>query len=173
MIWLSTSTLTRLRDQLQARGARPSVLPLSTDLEEIRRQTLEQEWGPFVELMVLMMSADGDMSKEEREVLTGAIRNLSEDGVRTGEIEWLLSEASARLEGATSREAHLELLLRSQRDDRARAEVLFVLAAAIAFADGAIADQENDLVNQIAEGLGIAEARAGELLDEVEADLGR
>jgi tellurite resistance protein len=56
-------------------------------------------------------------------------------------------------------------------EDPARAEVAFVLAAAIAFADGAIADQENDTLNELADGLGIDEARATALLDGVEADL--
>ena len=53
-------------------------------------------------------------------------------------------------------------------EDRARAEVAFVLAAAIAFADNAIADEENETLNELAEGLGIDEARANELLDSVE-----
>ena len=46
-----------------------------------------------------------------------------------------------------------------------------MLAAAIAFADSAIADEENDTLNLFAEGLGIDEERANELLDTVEADL--
>ena len=40
----------------------------------------------------------------------------------------------------------------------------------IAFADNAIADEENDLLSDLAEGLGIEDARANELLDSVEAD---
>jgi hypothetical protein len=56
--------------------------------------------------------------------------------------------------------------------DKARGEVAFVLAAAIAFADNAIADEENETLNTLAEGLGIDEGRANELLDDVEKDLG-
>jgi hypothetical protein len=56
-------------------------------------------------------------------------------------------------------------------EDPARSEVAFVLAAAIAFADSAIADEENETLNAFAEGLGIGETRANELLDNVEADL--
>ena len=59
------------------------------------------------------------------------------------------------------------------KDDKARAEVAFVLAAAIAFADNAIADEENETLNTFAEGLGIDEGRANQLLDEVEADMGK
>ena len=56
-------------------------------------------------------------------------------------------------------------------EDKTRAEVAFVLAAAIAFADNAIADEENETLNALAEGLGIDESRANELLDDVEKDL--
>ena len=57
------------------------------------------------------------------------------------------------------------------QEDKERAEVAFVLAAAIAFADDAIADEENETLNAFAEGLGIDESRANDLLDTVEADL--
>ncbi len=56
-------------------------------------------------------------------------------------------------------------------DDRGRAEVAFVLAAAIAVADDAIADGENDTLEDLALALGIDEARAQSLLDAVEKDL--
>ena len=56
-------------------------------------------------------------------------------------------------------------------EDKTRGEVAFVLAAAIAFADNAIADEENETLNALAEGLGIDEGRANELLDDVEKDL--
>ncbi len=65
----------------------------------------------------------------------------------------------------------MEDVILQLKDDPARAEVAFVLAAAIAFADNAIADAENDTLNELAEGLGIDDARATELLDGVEADL--
>jgi hypothetical protein len=58
-------------------------------------------------------------------------------------------------------------------EDRARAEVAFVLAAAIAFADNAIADQENDTLNDLAEGLGIDETTADALLQSVETDMAK
>ena len=58
-------------------------------------------------------------------------------------------------------------------EDKTRAEVAFVLAAAIAFADNAIADEENDTLNALAEGLGIDDTRANELLDTVETDMSK
>jgi tellurite resistance protein len=172
MIWLSNSTIARLRDQLRATGQRPSIAldeaPLSA--EDAEFATCKAEYGPISEAMYLMMSADGKITPAEREVLKGALRNLSGDTVRSVHIEAMLDEA-ARLQAEKGREARLRDVLGTIQEDKARAEVTFVLAAAIAFADNAIADEENETLNAFAEGLGIDEGRANQLLDTVEADL--
>jgi uncharacterized tellurite resistance protein B-like protein len=173
MIWLSNSTIARLRDQLRERGQRPSVaLPGTAKLtpEAAELMAVATEYGPICEAMYLMMSADGKVSNDEREVLKGALRNLSGDAVRSVHIEAMLDEASKRVT-EHGRDARLRDVIASLHDDPARGEVAFVLAAAIAFADNAIADEENETLNQFAEGLGIDESRANELLDSVEADL--
>lgn len=129
------------------------------------------EYGPICEAMYLMMSADGKIGGDEREVLKGALRNLSGDTIRSAHIEVMLDDAGKNV-ADHGRKARLEEIVVQLREDRARAEVAFVLAAAIAFADNAIADEENETLNELAEGLGIDEARANQLLDDVEADLG-
>jgi tellurite resistance protein len=117
-----------------------------------------------------MMSSDGTVSNDEREVLKGALRNLSGDALRSSHIEAMLDGASKRI-AEHGRQKRLEDVLATLREDPARAEVAFILSAAIAFADNAIADEENETLNQYAEGLGIDEKRANELLDSVERDL--
>jgi uncharacterized tellurite resistance protein B-like protein len=173
MIWLSTSTVARLRDQLRTRGQRPSIAfgdisKLTPDAAELA--TASAEFGPICEAMYLMMSADGKVSTEEREVLKGALRNLSEDSIRSAHIDAMLDQAAAQV-AEQGRDARLRDIISQLHDDPARGEVTFVLAAAIAFADNAIADEENETLNLFAEGLGIDDARANELLDSVEADL--
>jgi tellurite resistance protein len=172
MIWLSNSTLARLRDQLQARGQRPSIVAGQPGLspDDVEFMNVKAEYGPLCEAMYLMMSADGNVSTEEREVLKGALRNLSGDGVRSAHIEAMLEEATKKAE-ADGREKRMQEVVTELHEDKTRAEVAFVLAAAIAFADSAIADEENETLNSFAEGLGIDEARANQLLDDVEADL--
>lgn len=173
MIWLSSSTLVRLRDQLQNRGARPSMVPPpGVTMADAELLQIVTEYGPLCEAMYLMMSADGTVSTEEREVLKGALRNLSDDMVRGSHIESMLDTAGKNV-ATEGREKRLEAVIADLREDPARAEVAFVLAAAVAFADNAIADEENETLNTMAEGLGIAEARANELLDQVEQDLAR
>jgi tellurite resistance protein len=128
------------------------------------------EYGVLTEAMYLMMSADGQVTNDEREVLRGALRALSTETIRSSHIESLLDFAAKRV-AEQGREARMDAVTHELKDDPARAEVAFVLAAAIAFADNAIADEENDTLNALAEGLGIDEARATALLDGVEADL--
>jgi len=172
MIWLSNSTLARLRDQLQQRGQRPSVVAspgMTADTAEL--MTILAEYGPLCEAMYLMMSADGAVSNDEREVLKGALRNLSGDSIRTAHMESMLDTAGKNV-AEQGREARMKEVIEQLHEDRTRAEVAFVLAAAIAFADNAIADEENETLNAMAEGLGIDESRANELLDDVEKDLG-
>ena len=172
MIWLTNSTVARLRDQLQARGQRPSLVAPEANLDAAAVEMLNivAEYGPLCEAMYLMMSADGSVGTEEREVLKGALRNLSGDAIRGVQIDSMLEDAVKRVE-AEGRDARMKEVVASLHGDKARGEVAFVLAAAIAFADNAIADEENDTLNALAEGLGIDEARANELLDDVEKDL--
>ncbi len=172
MIWLSNSTLARLRDQLRTKGQRPSVVAPSPNMTPDAMELLQilGEYGPLAEAMYLMMSADGKVTHDEREVLKGALRNLSADGLRSAHIEALM-EAAAKNVAEQGRDKRMADVIATLHEDRVRAEVAFVLAAAIAFADNAIADEENDTLNAMAEGLGIDEARANELLDSVEADM--
>ena len=172
MLWLSNSTIARLRDQLRTRGQRPSVALGETKLtpEAAEQAAVGAEYGPICEAMYIMMSADGKISDDEREVLKGALRNLSGDTVRGVHIESMLDQAGKNV-AARGRDERLREVIAMLHEDPARAEVAFVLAAAIAFADNAIADEENETLNAFAEGLGIDEARANELLDSVEADL--
>ena len=172
MIWLSNSTLARLRDQLQARGQRPSIAATEAGItaEDAEALAMAAEYGPLCEAMYLMMSADGNVGTEEREVLKGALRNLAGDAIRSAHIDAMLAAAEKHVADG-GREARLKEVAAGLKEDKARGEVAFVLAAAIAFADNAIADEENETLNELAEGLGIDEARANELLDEVERDL--
>ncbi len=172
MIWLSNSTLSRLRDQLRVRGQRLSVaLPPGASPDLIETLSMTAEYGALAEAMFLMMSADGQVTNDEREVLRGALRNLSNDALRSALIDTMLDDAAKRI-ADEGREARMAAVTEELGGDRERAEVAFVLAAAIAFADSTIADEENEAIAAFAEALGIDEERANALLDAVEQDLG-
>lgn len=150
------------------------MLPIGVSPEVAESMQATAEYGPLCEAMFLMMSADGAVDAEERDVLRGALRNLSGDALRTAQIDAMLDamlDAASKRASEEGRARRMQDVIDELHEDRARAEVAFVLAAAIAFADNAIADQENDVLNALADGLGIDEARANELLDSVEQDL--
>src|SRR5947209_16642514 len=154
MIWLSNSTLARLRDQLRFNGRRPSVTDERETVPMIDPAAIAADYGALCEAMYLMMTADGDVSEDEREVLRGALRNLSGDVLGRAESDALLASA-ARSTATEGRDARLRAVTAQLAEQKARAEVAFVLAAAIAFADNAIADNENETLNAFAQALGI------------------
>ena len=173
MIWLSNSTVARLRDQLQARGQRPSLVAPEANLtaDAVEMLNIVAEYGPLCEAMYLMMSADGTVgtrsarSSRARSATSRATPSAARKSSRC-------STTAGKRVAEEGRDARMKEVVASLHEDKARAEVAFVLAAAIAFADNAIADEENETLNELAEGLGIDEARANELLDDVEKDLG-
>lgn len=146
------------------------MMPVATGSDDAYLDVLERDIGPLCEAMFLMMNADGDVATSEREVLRGAVRNLSHDSVRTAQIDALLERAKTRIE-RDGMQKRLESVASELKDDPARAEVAFVLAAAIAFADNVIADQENETLNMLAELLEIADDRANSLLDQLDEDM--
>ena len=141
---------------------------VSADAAEL--VVVTREYGPLCEAMYLMMSADGTISTDERAVLKGALRSLSDNALASTYIEALLDRAAKNV-AESGREQRLQDVAAELRADPGRSEVAFVLAAAVAFADNAIADEENETLNELAEGLGLGDARVEELLDSVEADL--
>jgi tellurite resistance protein len=139
--------------------------------EELERAVSIAEYGPLCEAMYLMMSADKSVSAAEKDVLRGALRELSDGSVRSSHIDAMLDDAEKSI-ARDGRERRLEVVAALLRDDANRAEVALVLAAAIAFADGAVADEENEILSDLAERMGIDEAKAASLLDAAEADRG-
>ncbi len=171
MIELRPKTLQRIRDQLLDLGAPPSTHfmraadaddPFSGDDDARAR------FEALFEAMYLMVVADGTVADVEREVLRGAVRGLTDNAVRTKHIEKLMGECDARVkEGVKARLAAIAPVL---KEDEALIDAAFSLAAAIAFADDEIQDQENDLINDLADVLGLGAERAEDLLMALEKD---
>lgn len=172
MLPLSRSRLEPLRDELRARGQRPSmVVPgPATSVELIEAMHLVEEWGPFTEAMYIVMAADRRVLNVEREVLRGALAMLSNERVRSRHMDAML-DAAARRVATDGVDARLEKVIASLRDDPTRAETAVVVAAAIAAADHRFAPEEHVVLDKLFKGLGIADARAAEILSDLEAQL--
>lgn len=180
MIQISTRAIGLLRDRLLEAGGPPSVLakgPEAMSAAQARPasggsamdgdEEAKRLFDAAFEAMFIMVAADGSIGKDEKDVLRGAIRELTAGAVRTAEIDAMSSDCEARIE-AEGADKRLAAAADALKTELVAAEASFVLAAAMAFADREIADEENETLDRFAELLGIGEARANELLDELE-----
>jgi len=174
VVAFSRTKLEPLRDQLRARGQRPSIVAPApaTSKELIEAMQLVEEWGAFTEAMYLVMAADRRVLNVEREVLRGALAVLSNERVRTRHMEAMLDAAARRVasEGADQR---LEKVIQSLKGDAARAETAAIVAAAIAAADQRFAPEEHTILTKLFNGLGIGDARAAAILADLESQLAK
>lgn len=173
---IQTTTIARLRDALLQSGRRPSMV-MSSAYETLTRSGLlsPEETAaltrvdPLAETMFLMMAVDGTISEAERDAVRGAIRGLTDNLLRTGTINVMIENYQKRLE-AEGRDERLREIADAIADEPTEAEGAFALAAAIALADDVVAEEENEFINQLAEWFGISEARASEILDQLQGD---
>jgi uncharacterized tellurite resistance protein B-like protein len=172
MIRLQPKTLERIRNHFREVGQPASVsfTRPSAQLEDpfAGDEDAQRRFRALFEVMFLMIAADGVVAEEEFEVLRGAVRGLTDNAIRTAFIDKLLAECKERYkEGRDARLAEIAPIL---KEDPALVEAGFSLAAAIAFADSEIQDEENALINEIAEALDIDGDRADQLLSQLEED---
>lgn len=172
MLKIENETIARLRDRLKERGERPSLF--ATDLSALVAAKdggvppdVLLRFDAICEAMYLMAKADGKLDPSETDTLRGALRELSEGSVRSVHIQAMMEGAEERLakEGLAAR---IKAVADKLAGDQGSAEAAFTLAAAVAFADDEIADEENDMLNEFADALGIDGDQANALLDEMQ-----
>jgi hypothetical protein len=166
MASFSFSKLEPLRDALKARGQRPSIV-MGGSAELIETMQFVGEWGAFVEAMYIMMLADRKVMNVERQVLRGALAILSDERVRSRHMEAML-ESAAKSVAAEGVERRLDKALQSLSQHPTKAESAALVAAAIATADDRVLPEEIELLRRMVRDLGIPDARAKEILAEVE-----
>ena len=171
MITLQDKTLKRIRDELLEVGQPPSVHFMNVaDVEDpfAGDPDAKRRFEALFEVMYLMVTADQNVADVEREVLRGAVRGLTEHAVRTKHIEKLFEQcAELAKQGVRTRLAAVAPIL---KEDPALVDAAFSLAAALAFADQEIQDSENELINDLADALGLDAARADDLLNQLEKE---
>jgi tellurite resistance protein len=168
---LDSASLLELRDQLRLRGERlsapPSVRPSPAETPlSAEASAVVQRVAPMCEVLYLLLVADERHDPREHEVLRGAIRALTDNALRTQDIEGMLSRFDARLHHQT-REQRLEQVTAQLSADRSDAEAAFTLAAAMVIADEAPDQREKAMLEDLRELLGISGKRAHTLLGEV------
>jgi tellurite resistance protein len=169
-IRLPRQKLEELRDRLQQSGKRPSmILPVSAP-NVIEALHVVEEYGLMCEALYLVMAADRRVLNVEREVMRGALDVLSDGRVRTAHMESMIDAAARRIADQGEAE-RLNRVIDSLQDDRVRAEATVVLAAAIAAADGVITPEEQAMLDRLADGLGVSQIKADQLLDSIASGL--
>jgi tellurite resistance protein len=173
---IETATILRLRNALLKSGRQASNV-LSPAYEVLARRGLLtreetaalERIDPLAETMYLMMAADGRVKDEECDVLRGAVRGLTGDVLHSGTISVMIENYERRLveEG---REERLRELAAQLGPEPGEAEAAFALAAATALADEDVAEEEDSLINQLAEWFGITPERAEVILDQLGQD---
>ena len=163
---LPAKKLAALRDRLQARGQRPSMVIPRGGLDVAEAMAVVQEYGDICDVMYLMMAADHRVKNVEREVMRGALDILSQDRVRTAHMEAMIDAATMRV-SRYGEERCLQRAIESLAEDPVRAELTVVLAAAVAWADELVTPEEHALFDRLVAGLEIGEARAQQILDEL------
>jgi tellurite resistance protein len=173
---IETSTIRRLRDALMKSGSRDSGVhsPAYETLARAGVLTDEENVavnrvGPMAETMFLMMTADGKVTESEMTAIIGAIRGLTDGHLHDGTIK-VMMEGYGRMVAADGREARLRAVAQQLIDRPAEAENAFTLAAAVALADDEIADEERNLVSELATWFGIKPDRAAAIIAELEQD---
>lgn len=171
MITLTESALAKLRDRLVAKGERQSVVLTSAaaDARVSEAMHIVEEYSALCEAMYLVMVADKKVANAERAVLRGALRVISRDLVRSRHIESMIDIAAQKL-AQQGIERRLERVIEKLRENEGKAEVTYILAAAVAAADNKITVEEQDMLARLGDGLGIDENRANELLSEMGED---
>ncbi len=170
MVRLTEAALERLRDRLRNQGERPSiVLPAGAQSQFALMEAIHivTEFGPLSEAMFLVMLADGKVKNVERDVLRGALRVISGNRIRSSHIESML-DAAARNVAEYGIKARLDAVISQLREDSTRAEIAYIIAAAVAAADDDVVPEELSILEALAEGLGIDEKRVNELVNELE-----
>jgi tellurite resistance protein len=174
MLRINTDAISSLRERLLETGGAPSII--ATGPEALRQQghplagdeEAKALFDATFEAMFLMLASDGKIQKEELEVLRGAVRELTAGIIRTAQIEKLAEECAVKLEKEGPK-ARLEAAANALKGNDTAREAAFVLAAVMAFADEEVADEENELLNELADLLDLDGDRANELLDQLEA----
>ena len=173
---IRTTTMRRLRDALLKGGQRPTVV-LSEAYETLARQgllTADQtavmsRVDPAGEVMFLVMAADGTIAEEEKDVIRGALRALTDGDLRSGTINVMLDEYAERLK-KEGRDERLEQVAAELAETPIEAEVAFSLAAAVALADDRVAREENRLLDEFATMLGLSSERSTTILVSLKKD---
>lgn len=173
---IETATIARLRDALIQSGRRQRGVISSADETLTREGLLSADENaavaritPMLETMFLVMAADSKISAGEMDAIRGAVSGLTDGLLQEGTIKVLLENFKRSLD-SEGRASRLAAVASSIKDSKEDAEGAFALAAAVAMADHVVAYEENQLIIELSQLLGIGNQRAHAILDQLDEE---
>ncbi len=160
---IDTPAIRRLRDRIFAVESQRTPSQGGVDVAPAQEAALERV-SPLVEVMVLMMAADGETDSRERRTVRDAVGVLTSGVISPAALDALLVQLD-RARSTQGIEARLEAIGTQLALRKADAEAAFSLAAAVGVSDDEVAAAEQSMLVQLRRYLGISEARARALLD--------
>ncbi|HSC88069.1 MAG TPA: TerB family tellurite resistance protein [Polyangiaceae bacterium] len=123
-----------------------------------------ERFEPFAELLFLVTDADGTVSDVERATILGAFRALTGGRVSPLALEGLEQELADRRR-RHGRMSRLEAACTRLALNREDAELAFTLANAVALADRSLLADEEALLEQLSDLLGVSSKRFDALVE--------
>jgi tellurite resistance protein len=134
------------------------------------RSASEEVDDAILDAITISACADG-VTKEELTALLRMARQLPTlEGKSLPDIDARVHAAFERVE-TDGLEGRLAALGKASFDDVAKRRI-FCAAAVVQYADGQVSSQENEFLLDLADALGLDDARVKEILAEIEAELG-
>jgi hypothetical protein len=155
----------RLRDKLLDRGAKPSQYP--PPMLGPETLALTERVRPFAEAMYLVLSADGQISDRERDLMRGALRTLTEGLLSSAVLERMIADF-ARARASEGLEVRLDRVASELYGDRADARLALGLSMAAAEAENGVGEEERAVLTALGERLGVTRLELAELLQDEE-----
>lgn len=165
---LDAPLLLQLRDHLLDLSAQ-SVRPLHGRTVAVvaspEERAVLDRFRPFAELFYLVAVSDGRIDAEERAVMEGAFRVLTDGRVR----DEALKRLAAELEETWANDAvdaRLESVCSWLASDSGDAELAITLASAVALANKELAPEEGELLKKLATWLHLPDERIARLFED-------
>ncbi len=172
---IRTKTIERLRDALLQSGRRSGAVTSSayrtvaregffTDEEKAALARVEA----VAETMFLVIAADNQVMDTEMAALRGAIRGLTGDLLSDGIVQVMVEGFALQLRDQ-GRQKRL-MAIAEALDDEVEARNALALAAAVALADGQVADTESDVIVELKHAFSLSDQQVAEVLGQVAED---
>jgi len=172
---IRTRTIERLRDALLESGGRKATVTSSAYSTLARAGLLTDEEKEAVsrveavaETMFLVIAADEQIADTEMLALRGAIRGLTGDVLSEGVVQVMVENYALALRDE-GREKRLTTIA-GRLKDSGEAMNAFALAAAVALADGQVADSESELIVELKDVFGLDNTAVRTVLGQLSED---